>query len=110
MWLGLLFGMFNILGVVCDGFRSDVLDSEWKTRTIQCLIAGDYAHPSKYTLEALMMYVISEWMGSHDSNLEVYLVVGMTIRLAMRMGYHRNSRLYPISPFQGELPHYFNLQ
>lgn len=77
---------------------------EYKKQAIKCLVASDFTNPVAYTIEALMLYVEAEWMGTPDAGIEVSLVLGMVIRLAMRMGMHRDSRAHPgITPFHGEM-------
>ena len=57
-----------------------------------------------YTVEILILHIYAEWMSSQDSNIEVSLLLGIVIRLAMRMGMHRDSRAYDgVTPFQGEM-------
>lgn len=77
---------------------------EYKRRTIQCLVAADYTNPAAYTVETLLLYTGSEWLSSQDASIEISLVLGMTVRLAMRMGIHRDLNAHPkITPFQGEM-------
>ena len=46
----------------------------------------------------------AEWLSSQDVGIEISLVLGIAIRLAMRIGIHRDSSVHPDSlPFQGEM-------
>lgn len=55
-------------------------------------------------IETLILYIGAEWLGSQDSGIGISLVLGMTIRLAMRMGFHRDSMTHlGRTPFQGEI-------
>ena len=47
-----------------------------------------------------MLYVMAEWISSQDAVMEVSLIIGMTVRLAMRMGLHRDPATFPITLFQ----------
>ena len=77
---------------------------KYKDRVVQCLIASDYTNPVTYTIETLMLYIEAEWLISEDATIETSMVLGLAIRLAMRMGIHRDSRAHPgITPFQGEM-------
>lgn len=85
---------------------ADALRTPWEfgKRTVECLIAADYTNPVHYTIETLMLYVEVEWMTAQDTGMEGYLVLGVTIRLAMRMGIHRNANDHKrLSPFLGEM-------
>ena len=51
-----------------------------------------------------MLHLYSSFLGLEDSNINLWFFMGIIIRLAMRMGYHRDSRSHPsISPFEGEM-------
>lgn len=85
-----------------DRFQSSA--KEYRRRMIQCLIAANYTDPQLYTVEALILHSFAEWMSSQDSSVEVSLLIGIVIRLAMRMGMHRDSSAYhSVTPFQGEM-------
>ena len=78
--------------------------SVYRTRAAQCLILANYTKPEAYTLETLLLYSRAEFLRSSDAQVSVWIVLGITVRLAMRMGYHRDSEHYPnLSPFQGEM-------
>jgi hypothetical protein len=70
----------------------------------QCLVLADYAQPGPYTLETFLVYIEGEFILSNDDQLNCYLVVGVAVRLALRMGFHRDSDNVrgSITPFQGE--------
>jgi hypothetical protein len=52
----------------------------------------------------LLLYIRAEWLSSQDAGIEISLVLGIVIRLAMRMGIHRDSSVhFDITPFQGEM-------
>lgn len=70
----------------------------------QCLILSDYTKPNNYTVDALLLYCFCEILQFHDTHYGLYLVLSMIVRVAMRMGYHRDPSHYPnISIFAGEL-------
>jgi hypothetical protein len=76
----------------------------YKLRTIQCLISANYTFPVGYTVETLMLYMDGEWMVSRDPNIEASIILGLAVRLAMRMGIHRDSKVFShISPFRAEM-------
>lgn len=57
-----------------------------------------------YTLETLILYVNGEYQSRWDAEVGIWVIVGMIVRLAMRMGYHRDPSNYPgITPYQGEM-------
>jgi hypothetical protein len=78
-----------------DGYREKI---------IQCLVLSKYSKCAPYTLETLVLYLNVEYFRSDDSHVEPWILLGVIIRLALRMGYHRDPSHFPhISPFQGEM-------
>ncbi|KAI9722611.1 MAG: hypothetical protein M1812_001542 [Candelaria pacifica] len=114
IWLGLLFAVLSMgmhsyhrTGEEPIEYRDKTLDlaGDYRRLTAQCLILSDFAtHPAHHTIETLILYLHGEYTRSRDSDVGVWVMVGMIVRLAMRMGYHRDPKFYPnISPFQGEM-------
>jgi hypothetical protein len=81
----------------------DVIDT-FRKRTAQCLIQSNYTQPGKYKVEALFLYSMGEFYRSNDAQVSVSFLLGITIRLAMRTGYHRDPRHFPgVSAYEGEM-------
>ncbi len=59
-------------------------------QVVQCLVMGDYSKGGEYAIEALIHYLIMEHMRYSDVNTDTWLVMGIILRLAFRMGYHRD--------------------
>ncbi|KIW04126.1 uncharacterized protein PV09_04934 [Verruconis gallopava] len=77
---------------------------DYRRLTAQCLILVDITAPITYMLETLLLCVISELGRTRDAETGPLLGVSVIVRLAMRMGYHRDSRDFPqVTPFQGEM-------
>ena len=76
----------------------------FRDRTAQCLKEVNYLRPRRYTVETLGFYHALEKFQTRDSEFGCYVVLGIIIRVAMRLGYHRDASNYPsISPFDGEM-------
>jgi hypothetical protein len=71
----------------------------------RCLVLSNYAQPGPYTLETFLLYMESEFVLSKDDQMNCYLVIGIAVRLALRVGLHRDSNNVggSITPYQGEL-------
>ncbi|KAK5138882.1 hypothetical protein LTR04_004102 [Oleoguttula sp. CCFEE 6159] len=55
-------------------------------------------------IETLILHLHAEHARSRDAEIGVLILTGVIVRLAMRMGYHRDSKPYPnVSVFQGEM-------
>lgn len=84
--------------------------ADYRRLTVQCLILVDITAPINYMLETLLLYIIAEFGRSRDAETGVLLGMSTIVRLAMRMGYHRDSQDFPaLSAFQGEVSKISNL-
>jgi hypothetical protein len=113
-WLGLLFGIMTMGAFLYTRSKEGFPDAlgppaeamtAFHRRATQCLILSKYfTSPGPYTIEALLVSQQFEFVRSKDARLGVWLMGGVIIRLAMRMGYHRDPDAYPrISVHQGEI-------
>ncbi|KAK0656423.1 fungal-specific transcription factor domain-containing protein [Cercophora newfieldiana] len=113
MWLGLLYSIMSLamlsyykVGDEPAEWKGRTLDlaAEYRLRTVQCLIAGDYTRPSEYTVETMMLYIFGEFSSRWDADLGLWLISSLATRTAFRMGYHRDAKWFPsITPFQAEM-------
>jgi hypothetical protein len=116
MWFGLLFSILGFashlyfmsgdeLHTIPEPFTSiSEMASHYRDRTAQCLVEVNYLKPVRYTVEALCLYYVLESFQAKDSEFGAYIVLGIIVRVAMRLGYHRDASHYPsISPFDGEM-------
>lgn len=113
MWLGMLYGILTLamLSYQRSGDeppewkgRTLELAAEYRLRTVQCLITGDYTKPHEYTVETLLLYVFGEYSSRWDADMTLWLVTSLIVRLALRMGYHRDGKWFSsLTPFQAEM-------
>lgn len=72
--------------------------------TIHCLVSGNYLRSSRYTVETLMLHFAVDQEVNVDTNIENWVLLGVVVRVAMRMGLHRDPSHWPnIRPLQAEL-------
>ncbi|KAF2021508.1 hypothetical protein BU24DRAFT_417149 [Aaosphaeria arxii CBS 175.79] len=118
MWLALLFTVF-VLAVrfqwvldasgmqvheLADAPVRSVRMDFYREKVVQCLILGNYGKCPPYTIEALLQYFVTEYFRSQDSQFGTWMLVGVIVRVAFRMGYHRDpSRFSNISVFKAEM-------
>lgn len=113
VWIGMCFAMmtlalqsYNRAGDEPPEYRGRSLDlsNEYRKLTAQCLLLSDITQGHPQTLETLVLHVQAEYGRSRDAEPAVLLMTGICVRLAMRMGYHRDPGPHPgISPFDGEM-------
>jgi hypothetical protein len=116
MWLGLLYGIlcigakFQVDGPV--GPRPSTQNESlhtarmdyYREKVVQALQLANYTKCPPFTVETLLVYFGCEYSRSSDTQFSMWILVGMIVRIALRMGYHREpSRFANISPFKAEL-------
>lgn len=87
-------------------FRGKTLDMAGSFRNLmaQCVTLADYTKPYRYLIETLLFHLHGDFCQAKETDVSVWVLVGVIARLAMRMGYHRDSKMFPnITPFQGEM-------
>lgn len=111
MWLGLLFSIMSL--AASFGLRDVDSSSPQAQQVLQdvnkyhklaasAALLGDFTKPKQYTIECLILYAAG--LRSNNAFVNVWLMIGLLIRLALRMGYHRDPSHYPaISVFHGEM-------
>ena len=113
VWLG---QMFAILCLTMHSYsklddeppeyrgKSLNLAAQYRSLTGQCLLLADFTKPVNHMIETLVLHLHGEYARNRDAEVGVWVIVGMIVRLAMRMGYHRDPKYFPnITPFQGEI-------
>ncbi|RDW69133.1 putative C6 transcription factor [Aspergillus mulundensis] len=112
-WLGMLYAIMTLstmfyqrTGDPIHGLAGDYgeIASIFRKRSAQCLVQSNYIAAGRYKVEALFLYTMSEFYKKHDVETGVPFLLGITIKLAMRSGYHRDPSQFPaISAFDGEM-------
>lgn len=109
----MLFGMMRLamLSYHREGdeppeFRGKSLDmaAGFRNSVAQCLTLADYTKPHPYLIEAFVFHLHGDFSQTREADISIWVMTGVVARLAMRSGYHRDSKMFPnITPFQGEM-------
>jgi hypothetical protein len=97
-WVALMFAVLRI--AVVDYLREEDeplelagkcqdLAGAFRDRLADCLILADYLQPQEFLIEALSLHMYGEYISSRDAKSSVWVLNGLVVRLAMRMGYHQ---------------------
>lgn len=80
------------------------ISATYRRLTAQTVILADISDPDPTILETLVLHSFAEFGRSRDPEPGVTMLVSLTVRLAMRMGYHRDPAPHPNIPvFHGEM-------
>lgn len=113
VWLGMCYAMMTLAlqsyhraGDEPPEYRGRALElsHEHRRLTAQCILLADITQPIAQLLETLVLHVQAEYGRSRDAEPSVLLMTGICVRLAIRMGYHRDPGPHAnITPFMGEM-------
>lgn len=114
IWVGLLYAFMVIATFSTLSSGEEHPDSRgtamemiqnYRNCCVQALALSNYTKPGPYTIETLILYMEGEFIMAKDNQVQFYLLVGNTVRLALRMGLHRDATKVSsnISPFQAEM-------
>ncbi|KAJ5855836.1 uncharacterized protein N7529_009780 [Penicillium soppii] len=107
VWFAMLFGMMRL--AMLSYHREGDEPPEFRGKSIdmagaQTLTLADYTKPHPFLIEALVFHLHGDFSQTTDADVSVWVMTGVIARLAMRSGYHRDSKMFPnITPFQGEM-------
>ncbi|KAF2105122.1 hypothetical protein NA57DRAFT_9239, partial [Rhizodiscina lignyota] len=114
-WLAVLFGIISLTSRQEDygvsHFRAPKGQTSEETRkyhsmAASAIILSNYMRPAEGICEAIMLYTEGVYMDTEheDDHLEVWLLLGLNIRVSLRMGYHRDGGNHTkISAFLSEM-------
>lgn len=112
LWIALLFGIISVSAHFCmkmnaDGALNGTIPSPdiLQQKTAQSLLLGRYRTANAYALEALLLYLQSGFLGDMKTTSRQWFDMGIILRLAFRMGYHRDPSTFPgtTTPFDSEM-------
>ncbi|KAK7213851.1 hypothetical protein V2G26_021029 [Clonostachys chloroleuca] len=116
-WVGLMFSLLYIAAqlqtftIDVNDERAEALKGEYlamkdafREKAVQCLILARYTMGGPYILETLITILTGEFVLMKDGVTDGWLLIGMILQLATRMGLHRDPDHFPgISPFEAEM-------
>lgn len=112
LWLSILFSICYTASIIKERVRSfhaaqnesSIGDHTLHIAAGQCLVLGEYHRPQKLGLEALGMYANSKNLRTLDPCREAGAMLGMVVRMAYEMGYHRDPDSFgSFTVFEGEM-------
>ncbi|KAI0385531.1 hypothetical protein F5Y04DRAFT_246043 [Hypomontagnella monticulosa] len=116
IWVGMFFailGLSNLITLQHGGhdptappqdLEIAVLVRLYREKVVQCLTLGKFTRGGPHVLQTFILYIAIEHLIHEDAEFGTHLLLGMMLNIAMRMGYHRDPKYFPvISAFDGEM-------
>ncbi|KAL8822584.1 MAG: hypothetical protein Q9191_006680 [Dirinaria sp. TL-2023a] len=104
LWVSILFSICHIArNTLSLGQANVYADNRYEIASAHCLALGEYFRPKKFSVESLLLYAQAKCMTGLGVSLDVGLIFGLIVRLATRMGYHRDPSIFQLSVFEGEM-------
>lgn len=76
----------------------------YREKTVQCLTMAKYTMGGVNIIPAFILYIAIEHLSKADSEFGTHILLGLILNIALRMGYHRDPKNFPVlTPFEGEM-------
>ena len=109
-WLG----SYYYMGPTLDGFDHLAARSLFFKKAGQTLVEGKYHKGRPFSVEAVMLHAHCKYfMLEQTEDADAWMIIGTAVRLAMKMGYHRDPRhVTSMTQFESEMRRrsFFTLQ
>ena len=104
LWTSILFSICHIArNTLALGQVKGYADEKFSIASAHCLARGEYFRPKRFAVESLLLFVQAQCMTSLGMSPDLGLILGLIVRLATRMGYHRDPDMFPLSAFEKEM-------
>ena len=104
LWTSILFSICHIaknaLGL---GQVKEYANERFSVASAHCLGLGEFFRPKRFSVESLLLFVQAQCMTSLGMSPDLGLILGLIVRLATRLGYHRDPDMFPLSAFEREM-------
>ncbi|CRG90132.1 Folylpolyglutamate synthase [Talaromyces islandicus] len=112
LWLSILFSICSMASLIREKSESRGLyppamtsqSAKLHTAAGCCLVVGEYYRPQPYAVESLAIYAQCKNLRSLDPSREAGAILGIVVRMAYQMGYHRDPDSFgSLTVFEGEM-------
>ena len=104
LWTSILFSICHIAkNTFTLGKENIYPDNRYMVASAHCLALGEYFRPKRFSVESLVLFVQAECLTGLGMSPDLGLIFGLLVRLATRMGYHRDPEIFQLSAFEREM-------
>ncbi|KAF3024916.1 hypothetical protein E8E14_012944 [Neopestalotiopsis sp. 37M] len=103
LWTSILFSILHISSHTLRHNTDPVATNQFSVAAAHCLASGHYFRPKRFAVEALTIFTQAQCLSSKELPPDIGALIGLTVRVATNMGYHREIDGPRISPFEREM-------
>ncbi|RBR23775.1 uncharacterized protein FIESC28_03391 [Fusarium coffeatum] len=104
LWISILFSiLFIATNISRTGKENEAPGPGLTVAAAQCLALGEYFRPKAFCFEALLLYIHSHFITRLEISPDVAGLLSMLAHIGTVSGYHRESSVSSLSPFEAEM-------
>lgn len=104
LWTSILFTICYIAtSTLAPSSDGDFDASRYSIAAAHCLAVGGYTRPKRFAVEAILLFIQSQLFTSLDIPPYVATVMPLIVRLATKLGYHREPTNFSMTAFEKEM-------
>lgn len=103
LWISILFSILHISSHTLRHIKDQAMSNQFSVAAAHCLTSGQYFRPKRFAVEALTIFVQAQCLTSKELPADIGALIGLTVRVATSMGYHREIEGSRVSPFEREM-------
>ena len=104
LWISILFSICHVAqNTLSVGKENTNANNRYSMASAHCLALGEYFRPKQFSVESLLLFVQADCLTGLSMSSDLGPIFGLLIRLATKMGYHRDPDIFQLSAFQGEM-------
>lgn len=104
LWTSILFTICYIAtSTLAPQNDGDTSSTQYSIAAAHCLAVGGYTRPKRFAVEALLLFTQSQLFTSLGIPPYVATIMPLVVRLASKLGYHREPTNFSMSAFEKEM-------
>ena len=104
LWTSILFSICHVAhNTPFVGKKNTNADNRYSVASAHCLAHGKYFRPKQFAVESLLLFVQADCLTGLSMSPELGPILGLLIRLATKMGYHRDPDIFQLTAFEAEM-------
>ncbi|KAI1847907.1 hypothetical protein JX266_006020 [Neoarthrinium moseri] len=104
LWISILFSVCHIAASTLRPSTTEEVEKiRFSVAAAHCLAIGQYFRPRRFAIESLLLFAQAECLTTTALSSDIGAILGLLVRLATSMGYHRDPEPLLISPFEKEM-------